>query len=727
MSARTFNVDDICWFDFETKSGEDLQAAGATRYACDPDAAAIILAYAIGRGPVRLVTAPVPGEALTWDDLPDDFRAFYANLEQYPSSDVSKFAAFNAGFDRAIWNYTLPGAPWLYPDMVIDPSVQATAAGLPPDLDSACMMSGSIPKLADGDDLIRLFCVPGATATPQSHPKEWAAFRTYAAGDIAAMRSLFLRTRQLPLREWEEYWAMEAINDRGIIVDVEFARKADALAQVAKVRNGLELRELTGGAVTSVGQVKPLTQWLLTQMPEDGDGTKLLTKREAEEVSEDGEAVIVPAKYSLTRSRVERLIPYCKAIGAEAAERALQIRLYGGSTTPAKYARILRQEVDGTIYGQYVFNGAPQTGRASSRGVQVQNLSRSYLPYEHDAIEAIVEGADYDEFAELGDNTPVARKLALLIRPAFVSRGTNQFVVSDFSQIEARVLPWLVGPKSSGALDRLEIFEAVDADPTTPDLYTRTAAEISGLRIGTPLSTVTKAMRQRGKVAELALGFGGGVGALASMGANYGLYLPEAEAKEVVGRWRTANAWCVRFWGRHDENASYGLWGAANRALEQPGTEQTAGRITYVYVRQALGGTLYCQLPSGRCLAYRGIKYERVTELDDDNKVIGHSTQLRFWKGRNRATVWHGTLCENVVQATAADILRGTLVELVDSGFAVRLHSHDEVLVECADADAPGVAEALRQYMRQGFHWTEGLPLMSEETIQPYYSKWESK
>lgn len=715
MSARTFDPDSICWFDFETKSGELLGRAGATRYACHPDAKVLILAYAIGRGPVELVTAPVPGEALTWDTLPAEFRACY--------TDGRLFAAFNAGFDRAIWNYALPGSPHLSSGRVIDPGVQATAAGLPPDLAGACRMSGSAAKVEDGDDLIKIFCWPDSTATPQSHPAEWAAFCTYAAGDITAMRSLFLRTRQLPVQEWREYRAMEDINDRGICVDVEFARRADALAQVAKVRNGLELRDLTGGAVITVGQVKPLTKWLLTQMPDDGDGVKILTKREEEE-DELGE-ITRPAKYSLTRSRVEKLIPYCQAIGADDAARALQIRLYGGSTTPAKFARILGQEVDGAIYGQYVFNGAPQTGRASSRGVQIQNLSRSFLPYEHEAIEAILDGVDYDEFAELGDNTPVARKLALLIRPAFVSRGTNQFVVSDFSQIEARTLPWLVGPKSEGALDRLAVFEAVDADPSVPDIYTRTAAEISRVDV----TEVDKPLRQRGKVAELALGFGGGIGALASMGANYGLYLPEAEAKEVVARWRDANAWCVRFWGKHNADASYGLWGAANRALEQPGTEQHAGRITYVYLRQVLGGTLYCRLPSGRCLAYRGIKYERVEELDDDDKVIGHSTQLRFWKGRVRSTIWHGTLCENVVQATAADILRGTLVRLEEQGLNVRLHSHDEVLIEIPDGLEEAVVAGLelRGIMRQGFDWSEGLPLMSEETWQPYYSKWEAK
>jgi DNA polymerase len=715
MSA-TFDPDRICWFDFETKSGEDLKTAGAWRYACDRDAAAIILTYAIGRAPAKIITAPTPGAALAWQHLPLDLTEFYSQA-LYRGGGM--FAAFNAGFDRTIWNRTLVDAPPLMIDMCIDPSVQATAAGLPPDLASACKMSGSTAKVEDGAIYIKLFCMPDSTATPQSHPAEWALFCRYALGDIEAMRSLFLRTRQLPMREWEEYWAMEAVNDRGIGVDIEFAKKADKLAKVAKVRGGQELREITAGHVTGVGQVKNLTNWLCHHLP--SDGIEMLTKREEEE-DEEGK-ITRPAKYSLTRPRVEKLIPYCRTIGHHREQRALEIRLYGGSTTPAKYGRILAQEVGDTIYGQYQFNGAPQTGRASSRGVQIQNLTRAYLDYEHEAIEAILNGADYDQLAALGDDTPALRKLALLIRPTFVAAPGNMFVVSDFAQIEARILPWLAGPKSKGALDRLKIFSDIDADPSLPDLYTRTAAGMSRLDV----TEITKPLRQRGKVAELALGFGGASGALIAMGAGYGLYLSPDEAAEVVHEWRRINPWCVRFWGKHTQDESYGLWGAANRALEQPKITQHIGRLAYVYHPQVLGGTLFCELPSGRCIAYRGIKYELVDELDDDDQVIGQRTELRFWKGYNRAKIWHGTLTENVVQAVAADMLRGTLVRLDKTDLSVRLHSHDEVLVEVAEDRVDGAVDMLRGIMREGFDWTDGLPLMSDETVQPYYSKWEGK
>ena len=704
----TFDPGEICWFDFETRSGEDLTKSGATRYACDPDAAAIILAYAIGRGPVQLVTAPTPGEALVWGDLPSDFRVHYLG---------GKFAAFNAGFDRAIWNYALPDSPYMPPHLIIDPAVQAVASGLPPDLKSACEATGSLHKVADGDALIGLFCLADSIATPASHPEEWQRFLNYAAGDVEAMRSLFLHTRQLALQEWKEYWAMEAINERGVSIDFDMVKAANTLSRETKARGGVELHQLTNGFVSSVNAVAQLRDWLRATLPPDG--IKILTKREEEE--DEAGTVTRKGKYSLTRSRIEKLIPYCESIGNADAARALNIRMYGGSTTPAKYDKILRQHVGNVLYGQYVFNGAPQTGRASSRGVQVHNLIRSALPYEHDAIEALLEGCDYDSFAALGDTTPVARKLALLIRPTFIpSSPLNVFVWSDWAQIEARILPWLVG-QAPGATARLKVFRDVDADPKTPDIYVRAASAISNVSI----DRVDEALRQRGKVAELALGFGGGVGALAAMGAAYGLYLPENDAKDVVKRWRAANPWCVRFWGSHSEESSTGLWGAANRAMERPGKIQRTGRIAYIYLKGYLGGSLLCRLPSGRFLTYRGIKYERVNDLDDDGNVVGSSIKLRFWKGRNRAVIWHGTLCENVVQATAADVLRGTLARLESIGPHVRLHTHDEIVLEVPEQDADYATRELRRIMRQGFDWTEGLPLMSEETVRPYYSKWK--
>jgi DNA polymerase len=307
----------------------------------------------------------------------------------------------------------------------------------------------------------------------------------------------------------------------------------------------------------------------------------------------------------------------------------------------------------------------------------------------------------------------VARQLSLLIRPAFVpSCPENVFVWSDWSQIEARVLPWLVGD-DPGALARLAVFRAVDNDKSVPDLYTRTAAALSRV----PVERVDKPMRQRGKVAELALGFGGSTGALQAMAAGYGLHLEDADALQTVTRWREANPWCVAFWQALGDAAD-----AAMR-LRRP---QRAGRVVYSFAPDYLGGSLFCELPSGRLLTYRALRYERVEEKDDDGRATGRRRrQLRFSRGHGRVKLWHGMLCENIVQAVAADVLRGTLRRLVDAGHCVRLHTHDEVLVECARGDAAAVEHDLRHTMRLGFDWSRGLPLMSEETRGYYYTKHE--
>jgi DNA polymerase len=713
-SGATFAPDDICWIDFETRSGTDI-AAGSYRYATEADA--IVLAYAIGDGEVKTVSVTgFDGQTLVWEkDAPIELKTHFERA----SRGEAIFAAWNAGFDRAIWNYATVGFPEMEPFHIIDVMAQATAAGLPPDLDMASKVS-RWAKHDTGAHLVALFCTPkgykGVLGTPQSHPAEWQAFLDYARGDIEAMRSVFKHTKQLTLAEWREYWAMEAINARGVAIDMAMVAAAAKLAAEDKIRSREALARLTGGCVTTVDQVARITSWLLPQLP--SAGIKELTKREEEIDAETGKST-KPAKLALTRKRIERLIALCER-GNTADYRTdyrailsvLQIRKYGGSKTPAKFVRMLEQQVDGVLYGQYVFNGASQTGRASSRGVQIHNLARDTLPYEREAIDAI-GNIKYDELMLLGDDSPVARKLSLLIRPCFVPQGDNVFVWSDWSQIEARIVPWLCD-HHEGARARLQLFRDVDADPSLPDLYTRTAADVSHI----PVEQVTKPIRQRGKVAELALGFLGGVPALQNMAAGYGLHLTDEEAKVMVDRWRKANPWAQQFGNE--------LWDAAHRAMGSPGQPHRAGRIWFRYQAEYLGGSLLCRLPSGRCLTYRDIRYQTVDVLDEDDKPTGKKrSELTFARGYGRVKAWPGLFVENFTQGTAADCLRGTLVRLVERNAPVRLHTHDEILLEVPKAEAAKTIVVLGILMRKGFDWSKGLPLMSEETIAYYYTKHE--
>jgi DNA polymerase len=719
-TGPTFAIDEIGFLDFESRSTtQDLTRAGSYRYAVEADA--IIASYAIGKGPVHVIAVADFPDKIRWADMPKEFQAHHARVQ----CGEAIWVAWNAGFDKAIWNYATD-FPLLEPYHIIDAMAQAVASGLGGALALAAKQSNSAQKAEAGKGLIKLFCVPPDTTrkiprgigTPVKNPVEWKQFCEYAGQDIAAMRSVFARTRQLPWREWRQYWASEQINERGAAIDLKMVVHAAKLAEEDKRRSRQEIPQLTMEEVWTVDQIKCMTAWLLKQLPPQlaPTGRDILTKRVAEIDEETGE-VTRPAKHSLTRKQVEKLIALLQAHpdpSTEAMLRLLQIRLYGGSKTPAKFSRMLEQHVDGVLFSQYVFNGAAHTGRYSSKGVQCHNLARDALANEPDLIDALLQECDYDTLAKLGTNDPVARKLALLIRPAFVpSSSSNVFVWSDWSQIEARVLPWLAG-NDSRALARLKIFSDVDADPSLPDLYTRTASDISGV----PIEAVTPPIRQRGKVAELALGFGGGVNALQNMGANYGLHIDVDEAKDIVNKWRAANLWAADF--------SSTLWSAMHEAHNFPTIYVSAGRVGFVFINNYLGGSMMMRLPSGRVLTYRALRWEQLDVLDEDGEPTGEkTTELTYARGYGRVKLWAGVLVENATQACAADFLRETLVRLTEHNFDVRLHVHDEILVECNIEDAEKAKARLRAVMLQGFDWSEGLPLMSEETVAWSYTKHE--
>lgn len=347
-------------------------------------------------------------------------------------------------------------------------------------------------------------------------------------------------------------------------------------------------------------------------------------------------------------------------------------------------------------------------------------------------------GKDYGE--------PVAKKLALLLRPAFVARPKKTLIWGDFSNIEARVLPWLAD--SPGAEAKLDIFRAVDKDPTVPDVYMRTGADLANEDVDAmwaaykdedhPDFKRAGEIRQAyGKVPELSLGFGGGLGALLAMAANYGVYLDTATAKRVVVDWREHNAWAVEFWGKHGRNESYGLWGAANRAIENPETIYQAGRVAFVYDRSYLGGTLFGALPCGRLLTYPSIKWEWREVEDKKTKEKVDRYQLTYIKGYGRVAAWYGKFAENFTQATAASVLRRTMKRMntewarIDASTSRRLsewlpivmHTHDEIVTEVFESLADGAEEALRAVMVRNDEWDQGLPLAAEVVSNWYYTK----
>jgi len=443
----------------------------------------------------------------------------------------------------------------------------------------------------------------------------------------------------------------------------------------------------------------------------------------------------VKPEFSLKRERVERLLAMLdvkRAAGGlntdeTKAHEVATLRLFGAGAAPKKFARLDAQQVDGVVRDQYRFNGAAQTGRLSSKSAQIQNLTRDVLGEDGAAeaalVDAIADGCSYAELAAASPvDVPVARKLALLVRPAIIATAAKAFVWSDWSAVEARIPPWLAA--SGGAEKVLDIFRANDRDPTRPDIYTLAAADI----LHKHPSAVTKAERNVGKVATLALAFGGSVGALQRMALAYRIHLDHAEARRIVDAWRSANSWASEFWGAHRNGESFGLWGAAMSAWEVPGRLTTGGRIAFVYREDYLGGALFMGLPSGRLLTYPRPRWQEVDILGKDGQPTGEKRhELSFLRAHGRAKLWHGTLAENATQAVAADILRQTVTRIETNPalafMPIRMTTHDEIVCEVDAARAGEAKGLLRREMLTLPDWAAGLPLQSEESTCAWYTK----
>ena len=704
--------DELIWADFESASARNLKADGTIRYATDASTRAIVLAYAIGDAPAR--TWHADGAILDWNHAPSQLRGAFAR--------GAPLAAWNASFDSAIWNYATLGFPFLAPERIIDPMIQAGVSNLPTDLESASRYLGGAGKQADGKKLIKLFCIDGAD--PRKHPEQWQRFLAYARQDVEAMRDVYRQTRPLPLAEWQQYWAFECINRRGVAVDVPFILRAATLAAEDAVAIGRRLVELTNGAVTRVTQAKRLAAWLHDQLADAAMREVLTLGVPADDDSDDGDQG-EPHELSLTRDRVARVLAMLEAKHANGslnpaemkAREAATLRLYGAGAAPKKFARLAAQQVDGVLRDQYRFAGAGQTGRMSSKAAQIHNLTRDVIGGDDGAaeaalVDAIADGCSYAALAAAEPvEVPVARKLALLVRPALVATPGKVFVWSDWSAIEARITPWLAA--SPDAERVLDIFRANDADPTRPDLYVVAAADILHKN---DLTGISKSERQIGKVTILACGFGGSVGALKAMALAYRIYLDDAEARRIVDAWRKANPWAPEFWGAHRDGESFGLWGAAMSAWEVPGMITTAGRIAFSYRADYLGGTLFMALPSGRLLTYPRPRWRDVNVLDRGGKPTGEKRrELSFRRAHGRAKLWHGTFAENSTQAVAADLLRLAVTRIETNPalafMPIRLHTHDEIVVEVDAARAEEAKALLRREMLTLPDWATGLPL----------------
>jgi DNA polymerase bacteriophage-type len=713
--TNRYATENLVFFDFETRCKVPIKW-GSYRYAIAAEP--VLLSYAIGTGPVQLVDRG--GATLSYADIPEDLRQAF---------DVGQmFCAWNTTFDRAIWNFALADSPLLAPAQVVDARATALAHNLPDDLENASRRLGGPGKQKDGKTLIALFCGSEAVMAV-AEPEKWQRFCSYAGQDVEELRRVF--KAMLPALtgyDWATYQANEVVNDNGAGVDLEFCRQAARLAAEESVRIGYRLSELTGGAITSISQHERLARYIHNRLPSAEARAMMSTVFKEEADDEDDDRLVEKVKLTVQRGVVERLLDLLRAEKCADATlmEILELREFGASAAPKKFQAILDQHIDGRLFGQFTFNGGGQTGRFSGRGVQLQNLTRTTLGadpsddygfWEEPTVALITGGCSLAELAAHGNREVPARKLALTIRPAFIAKGNRTLVKADYKQIEARVLPWL--SKSAGGDRLLESFRQSDRDPSAPDLYRVTAAGMAGI---TPWE-VSKEGRQTGKVAVLACGFGGGRNALHSMAANYRMHFSDLEAQNIVNAWRAANPWAPTFWGRHNKDASYGLFGAAKTAIANPGAPVAAGRVTFVFVPARRNGMLICILPSGRPLIYPSC---RMRDYDITDKVTGKVLETRhgltFRRARGVIALYGGRFAENITQAAAADLLREAIVRLVEQGLMVVSHSHDEIVVECDRSDVARVKAAMREAMVFDRPWAEGLPLAVDMSERWYYS-----
>lgn len=396
------DINSICFVDTETRaepgvsiSDGNVKSAGTYRYA--RRSFVIISTWGIGTAPVFDISLDRGFERdwLMFKELPYELQEFYKRAEQ----GEAWFAAWNAGFDKAVLNAGTADFPIIRPDMIIDVMAQAVASNLPPALEGASRFIGREGKHPDGKYLINMFCTRDGE-TPFTNPAEWETFKLYGRMDVDEMREVWKSTRPLEYSEWEDYWVSEQINERGIAIDLPFVERAAAVAAADRRRVNEQLTRWTNGQITAVTQTARIADWIYDRL-NDAEARYIMATETNEDASteDDDTADLKATKVSINRDNIEKLIAFFTAKGENEGGLSggdqlivdvLTARQFGGSSSPAKFQKMLDQHDEGALKGMYVFNGAAQTGRFSSKGVQTHNLVRSSLEeFEVPAIEMI--------------------------------------------------------------------------------------------------------------------------------------------------------------------------------------------------------------------------------------------------------------------------------------------------------------------------------------------------
>lgn len=667
--------------DIETRSRAELTKTGVYRYVECPDFRVMLISYALDNRPVELI------------DLTTEYGTPRADRFFDMLADPSlKKVAFNAQFERvcltADFGIECPPEQWECA------MVRALAMGFPGRLGDVGERVG-IPedkrKLGTGLRLIRKFCMPdkktGRFSFPEYHEDDWALFREYCIRDTEAEREIYKRLALFPLRpEEQRLWELDQrINDRGVKIHAPLATAAIAAA-------GEEIGKLEAEAISLTGLSNP------------GSRHQLLAWLRAEQ---EGEGLVETK--DLKKKTVAKLLRTDQPI---VIDNVLRLRQEISKSSIAKYGAMLRGVCgDGRLRGLLQFYGAIRTGRWAGRLVQVQNLPQNLIEDLREMRAILL--ADPHAIGMFHDS--VLGVLSELIRTAFIPGDGARLISVDFSAIEARVIAWVAHEAW-----RMDVFA------THGKIYEASAEQMFRL----PAGSVTKGdpLRQKGKIAELALGFQGGVGALELMGA-LDMGLTADELPEIKDRWRAASPSIVCLWYAMEETARKALFNKGQRIAVAPAMSRlladrgidplpaTAGvhRVAFEYS----SGCLFMHLPSGRRLTY---PKPRVEEGAYGPKVtfMGLHPLTHKW---SRCDTFGGRLVENLVQATARDCLREAMFRADETGLDIVFTVHDEMVLEVGEDEAESALEDLLAIMADPIDWAQGLPLKADGDVLDFYRK----
>lgn len=645
--------------DIETFSNISLPEHGVYRYVEGEDFQILLFGYSIDGGPVQVVDMAC-GEEIP----PDVFVAIW-------DKDVEKHA-WNANFERTcIGAYFHRYCP---PEQWFDPMIMASCCGLPATLEGAGAAIGlreDQAKMKIGKQLIREFSIPCRPTKkndmrtrnlPEHDPENWELYKEYNKRDVETEMEICNRLiKWRPSRSEHKLWCLDQwINDDGIRVDVELAQNAIRMGDDYKARLIEEAQEISGLVnPASTAQVK---MWLQEQ-----------------------EGLSVP---SLNKKVIADVVA---GLSSDEAKKFMALRAEFSKSSTKKYEAIVRSVCkDEHIHGTFQFAGAGRTGRWAGRLVQLQNLPQNHME-DLDSARWLVKEGDDETFNAVYPN--VAGALSELIRTALIPEVGHKFIVADFSAIEARVIAWIASEQW-----RLNVFEEGG------DIYCASATQM--FKVPVVKHGENGHLRQKGKIAELALGYGGGVNALKAFGADKSM--TEEEMVQTVDLWRSASPHICALW-RSLEKA------AIRSVVRKEPAISTVGSILFEYEDPVLWMTL----PSGRRIAYWGAAYlEGSKGMGKVLSYMGVNQTTRKWE---RIETWGGKLTENLVQATARDCLKESMLALSGAGFDIRAHVHDEVII--TEPVVGRSVEEVCSIMSRELPWAPGLPLNADGYETPYYRK----